>query len=139
MDNMSNLLFVAIPALGLLALGAIWLMSYVFKEVSLKDEHDESTRVGQAAARAEGLALQCAIAEDLEADPATLNALAQAVTLAREDVEVAQNRQIADRTKEPKARLNPGLAPSSTPRFSPVAAIHGFIPKPGESPSHLAK
>jgi len=132
MDNLSNLAYIVIPALGLLTLGAIWLTKSVFKDVSLKDERSADMVTAIAEERAEGLEFQRAIAEDLEADPVTLNALSDSVARAREDVRIAIDaaehaRQAAERSEEEEARrTNP--TPGITPWFSPVAAIHSLTP-----------
>ncbi|MBX3152018.1 hypothetical protein KF728_17805 [Candidatus Obscuribacterales bacterium] len=143
MDNLSNLAYTVIPALGLLTLGAIWLAKSVFKDVSLNDERSTDNLTAIAEERAEGLELQRAIAEDLEADPATLNALTDSVERAHADVRVARDaaeraRQIAERTEEEGRRTN--QSPGTVPWFSPVAAAHIMTPNSiNESPSRFSR
>ncbi len=142
MDNLSNLAYTAIPALGLLTLGAIWLAKSVFKDVSLNDERSTDNLTAIAEERAEGLELQRAIAEDLEVDPATLNALTDSVERAHSDVRTARDaaeraRQIAERTEEEgRSTIQ---SPGTVPWFRPVPAVHSLASdRINESPSRFA-
>lgn len=131
MDNLSNLVYIGIPALGLLALGAICWLRSVFKEVSLSDDFSTDLKTATAERRAEGFEFQLSIAEDLGVEPATLNALSDAVLLAHDDVQGA--KEDAERARQVEARRQTAHMPDAREWFSPVAAVHGINrQKPGE-------
>lgn len=123
MDHLSSLAYFGIPTVVLLTLGAIWLKS-IFKDVSLSDERSTDRTTARAQERAESLELQLAVAEDLDADPTTLNVLNDAVQNAQEDVRYAQ--ETAERAREVEARRKIARLPESQQFLNPVAAVHSI-------------
>jgi hypothetical protein len=108
METLIGLALLGIAALGM----GIWLFRGVFKEVSLKDT---PSNAGKAVQKADALGLQLAIAEDLQVDPVTLNALADQVQLAREDAADERARQAETATQ---------TTPVTAPWFAPAPALH---------------
>jgi len=124
METLSIAALIGVPVA--LALGVIWATRFVFKDVSLQETPHVSQRVTTAEQRAANLGLELAIAEDLDADAATLNALQTQVTLAEENAERARQSHVE--TAEQEVRRP---APFSFPvqALSPIAAVHSTKPR----------
>ncbi|MDZ4834029.1 MAG: hypothetical protein SGJ27_09660 [Candidatus Melainabacteria bacterium] len=116
METLTILALYGFPVGAVSALG-VWLLRSVFKDVSLSDTAPDA---GKSAHRAEGLSFQLAIAEDLNADPATLNALQEQVAMAQED---------AERDRQSEAQRQQLLVTRPVPWLSPVAAFHQIVPR----------
>lgn len=124
METLANLALIGLPVAGGVTLGVIWLTRSVFKDVSLSGEQQGDPSVVAAEKRAEALAFQLSVAEDLGIDAVTLNALKDEADLAGENAERARQTQ-EDRQEAPVT--------VPVPWFSPVAALHSATGLQNES------